>query len=242
MGCLYLLTSPSGKSYIGITSKTVEARWKAHNMRVQEGRDQALQKAIRKYGAESFKVQTLVIADKWDYLCDLERKAIAAFNTKAPNGYNLTDGGEGIVGRVHTEQASANMSAGQKRRARTDEEKKRLADLGKQYWNSPVGIARKEEAKAKNEAARKARLETLPERRSQAVKAAMQRSDVKAKVLACAAKRAADPEWRKKVSASKMGQGLGSKRSAETKAKQAEARRQWWARKHAQKATKLHED
>jgi predicted GIY-YIG superfamily endonuclease len=30
MGCLYRLRFPNGKAYIGISAKTVEARWKSH--------------------------------------------------------------------------------------------------------------------------------------------------------------------------------------------------------------------
>jgi group I intron endonuclease len=242
MGCLYRITSPSGKHYLGITSKTAQERWKVHVKRTREGRSQALNDAIKKYGADAFTVETLVIADKWDYLCDLERKAIAAFNTKAPNGYNLTDGGEGIVGRVHTETASKNMSAGQRKRQRTEAERQRIADASRVYWQSPAGMARKAEAAAKKEAARIERHATLKQRRSEATKKAMATPEVRAKVLACAAARAADPEWRKKISASKKGQGAGSRRSEETRAKMAEARRQWWARKNAQKTPALHED
>lgn len=208
-------------------------------MRVREGRDQALQKAIRKYGADAFKVQTLVIADNWEYLCDLERKAIDAFGTRSPGGYNLTVGGEGVLGRIHTPEAAANMSAGQKKRVRTEEEKARAVVGLQAYWNSPAGLAKKAAAKARQDAKKAERKRTWADRHSKAVREALARPEVRAKVMACAAKRAADPEWRKNLSASLQGNGLGSKRTDETRAKMAEARRQWWARKHA---SKLHED
>lgn len=99
-------------------------------MRTKEGRNQALQNAIRKYGAEAFTRRVLVIADDWDYLCDLERKAIIAFDTLAPRGYNLTVGGEGVVGRVHTALAAVHMSAGQKKRFSDPNERRRLAEQG----------------------------------------------------------------------------------------------------------------
>jgi group I intron endonuclease len=240
MGCLYRITSPSGKCYLGITSKTAAERWTAHLQRTREGRSQALQKAIVKYGADAFTVETLVIADKWDYLCDLERKAIAAFNTKAPHGYNLTDGGEGIVGRVHTETASKNMSAGQLKRQRKPEEIERLRALAAQYWDSDAGRAKKEAAKAAAQAKKPPLLSK--EEKSRRIREALKRPDIAAKVSQCAAKRAADPEWRKKISASKQGQGAGKIVPEETRAKMAEARRQWWARKNAQKTPALHED
>lgn len=43
-------------------------------------------------------MEVLAVANDWDYLCDLERKAIQAFRTQKPHGYNLTDGGEGTPG------------------------------------------------------------------------------------------------------------------------------------------------
>ena len=215
-----------------------------HQMKVREGRSQALQLAIRKYGAENFAVETLVIADDWEYLCDLERKAIQAYGTMAPGGYNLTVGGEGVVGRIHTEHAAANMSAGQKRRHARPEERERLRAAGKK--GTQVQIAKcaalridglpKWERDARE---KRLRLGSDEHRQmlSEQTKAAMARPEVAAKMKACAQARAANPEWRAKISASKKGQGAGRVLPEETKAKMAEARRQWWARKHATKGT-----
>jgi hypothetical protein len=103
--------------YIGISAKTADERWRRHLDRALGARPRgALSHAIKKYGPEDFKVETLVIANDWDYLCDLERKAIAAFNTKSPNGYNLTDGGEGIHGYIHDDISRANISKAQQKR------------------------------------------------------------------------------------------------------------------------------
>jgi group I intron endonuclease len=179
MGCLYILRSPNGKAYVGITSKTLEGRWAEHLQRVKEGRAQALQNAIRKYGADKFEARVLVIADDWDYLCDLERRAIAAFGTLSPKGYNLTAGGEGVVGRVHTEQAAANMSAGQKRRAQAPSEKGRLTRANKKW---------RESHPEEYEAAR----QSLAEK--------MRSPEVKAKLSAAARKQFESEEARKRAS------------------------------------------
>lgn len=227
MGCLYQLIAPNGKSYIGITSKTAEERWNVHLMRVREGRSHALQAAIRKHGQDKFQVKTLVIADDWDYLCDLEKKAIVAYGTMVPNGYNLTSGGEGVVGRVHTEDAALRMSAGQTKRKREEWEIRRLKDIAVAYWASPEGQRRKQEARDRQEAYRAGG----KQRQAAAIREALARPEVREKVLRCAAKRSATPGWREKISASKQGQGLGSKRSDETKAKQSEARRLWWEKR-----------
>lgn len=94
MGCLYRLTSPTGKQYIGITLKTAENRFVRHAKQSKNGRACAISAAIRKYGPESFVVETLVIADDTDYLRSLERSAIVKFKTLSPRGYNLSGGGE----------------------------------------------------------------------------------------------------------------------------------------------------
>jgi hypothetical protein len=101
-GFIYRATSPSGNSYIGQTCKTVEERWRQH---VSEAKTYAhkgciaLNAAIIKYGADSFIVKTL-----WectvDELDEYEIKFIQQYNTIAPNGYNLREGGNGRMSEV----------------------------------------------------------------------------------------------------------------------------------------------
>lgn len=75
----------------------------------------ALYDAIRKYGSDGFKVETLVVAD-FEYLKTLECKVIAKFGTRAPNGYNLTAGGDGALGVKPTDAARQKMSLAQLKR------------------------------------------------------------------------------------------------------------------------------
>lgn len=109
MGALYRVDFPSGKSYIGITASTTEQRFAEHIYNAKRGLGRGINRALRKYGHENAKVTTLVLADAWDYLVDLERKVIALFKTKAPHGYNMTDGGEGSLGYKHTPEALKKM-------------------------------------------------------------------------------------------------------------------------------------
>lgn len=113
MGCMYMIESPSGKQYIGITSKNIQARWRMHKTHALRSADGALQKAIQKYGHENMAVKVLVIADSYAYLKELEVKAIAAFNTKVPNGYNMTDGGDGVLGVIVTDEGRKRRSSAQ---------------------------------------------------------------------------------------------------------------------------------
>jgi group I intron endonuclease len=111
MGCLYRIDFPSGKSYIGITAGTAQVRFAEHVYNATRGLGRGINRAIRKYGAQAATLRTVVIADDWEYLMDLERKAIKAFGTKGPLGYNMTDGGEGALGYKHGAEALAKMSA-----------------------------------------------------------------------------------------------------------------------------------
>lgn len=136
MGFLYLLTFSNGKAYIGITSGTVKRRLVLHRYHARSGRKGALQAAIRKYG--DFEVKVLVEAE-WDYLVELEVAAISAFETRYPNGYNLTDGGEGTVGRRVTET---------EREASRQRNLRKIAD-GTFHLKPPAGYTHSAETRAK---------------------------------------------------------------------------------------------
>lgn len=96
MGCVYLLTFPNGKKYVGKSKYAAEKRFEAH-WRCRSGRS-ALSRALRKHGRRSVVVKTLLTSDEDKELCRMEVFYISFFGTRAPHGYNLTEGGEGIVG------------------------------------------------------------------------------------------------------------------------------------------------
>lgn len=139
MGALYKITFPNGKAYIGITADTAEGRFAEHAYNSATNRaDRPLNRAFRKYGRDAARLQTLVVADDWKYLCALERRAIAAYGTKGRGGYNATEGGEGSLGYRHTPDALRRMGEVHK---------------GKAHHSVPHSDA----AKAKMSAARKGR-------------------------------------------------------------------------------------
>ena len=99
---VYIVTNKAnGKQYVGI-SKNLTARWNTHIS--ANGSAPALHAAIKKYGKDEFIFSHICDAFDFDAACDIERMLIVQHNTKAPNGYNLTDGGEGVVGRPMTDQ------------------------------------------------------------------------------------------------------------------------------------------
>lgn len=109
-GIIYAITNRiDGKKYIGQTIQSVEVRWYHHLYSARHGlRDTVLCRALKKHGEESFSIEVIDRADSIRELSALEQKYIAALNTIAPNGYNLTSGG--LNHSVHPE-TRAKMSA-----------------------------------------------------------------------------------------------------------------------------------
>jgi group I intron endonuclease len=100
MGQIYRLDFENGKSYIGATTNDANYRFKEHKRSTRRLSEILLYKAWRKYGEPRLII--LAIIEDHD-LFETEMKAIAAYNTKAPDGYNLTDGGEGTIGYKHSD-------------------------------------------------------------------------------------------------------------------------------------------
>jgi len=119
-GILYKITFPNNKSYIGITSRSLKRRVIHHCSFAKTGKCSfPLQRAILKYGKNSFKAEILVICDDWKYLCDLEIRAIQKFKTLIPHGYNVALGGDApSLGRKQTEQQKLQQSRRAKKRAK----------------------------------------------------------------------------------------------------------------------------
>jgi len=89
---LYKITAPDGLLYIG-ASNDARRRWIDHNAKAKAGSNCDIHKAIRKFGWKNFKKQILVIGPD-EYIYELEMKAIEAFNTITPFGYNMLPGGK----------------------------------------------------------------------------------------------------------------------------------------------------
>lgn len=102
MGLIYMRISPSGGKYIGKTIHTEIHRWNDHVYEAyhsnSESYNSLLNKAIRKYGSDSFTVQILEEHIPDFLLNEREKYWIAFYKTyyKDNNhGYNMTLGGDG---------------------------------------------------------------------------------------------------------------------------------------------------
>ena len=85
----------NNKVYIGQTKqKRLSARIGKHQSDARLGSDDALHRAIRKYGIANFKVDEIFSDLDSQEKADLyEREMIKGLNTLVPSGYNLTSGG-----------------------------------------------------------------------------------------------------------------------------------------------------
>jgi len=116
--CVYVHTNTiNGKKYIGITGQDPQRRWGTNGNRYK---NPYFNNAIKKYGWDKFKHEILESNLSLKRACELEKYYIKLFNTKSPNGYNLTDGGEGTVGWVPTEDF-----------------RRKQSKIHKEQWNDP---------------------------------------------------------------------------------------------------------
>jgi len=103
MGFIYTLTSPSGKSYVGQTTRTLEERFSEHQ---KPNECVAIYGAIDKYGWDNFTTDYYECTD--DELNKHETWLIRLMGTLSPNGYNLREGG-GSHGKM-SEESKKKMS------------------------------------------------------------------------------------------------------------------------------------
>lgn len=100
---VYLLTSPSGKIYIGKGCGIVKYRGIRNRLQSYIRMDcvsqPKLYHALKKYGPENFTYEILCENNNYDDVLSIETKYISYYESKNDQyGYNMTDGGEGVVG------------------------------------------------------------------------------------------------------------------------------------------------
>jgi len=95
--CIYKLTSPSGKVYIGRTNdfnrRMIEHKFNSEK-RYKEKYDYALYKAIRKYGWNNFEKNILFETSDLEVLKKVEEEFILAYDA-VKRGYNNIYGSDG---------------------------------------------------------------------------------------------------------------------------------------------------
>lgn len=107
-GVIYMIWNlVNGTRYVGQTVQTLKKRFKEH----ASCKTMPIGRAIRKYGKKNFYYGVIKSCASKEELDYLEKFYIVALYSKAPNGYNLTDGGEGTSGIERSPEYRAKLSA-----------------------------------------------------------------------------------------------------------------------------------
>lgn len=108
---------PNGKRYIGITSKNPKQRWE-NGSGYTKLHQSAMYYAINKYGWDNIQHNILLKNLSFEEAKKKEIELIKKYNTfvhnENSNGYNMTLGGEGVLGRVVTEEQKDKMRKAKK--------------------------------------------------------------------------------------------------------------------------------
>ncbi|MBR4383755.1 MAG: GIY-YIG nuclease family protein, partial [Selenomonadaceae bacterium] len=157
----------NGKGYVGKTKQKLEARISGHKSKSKTAKS-GVDAAIRIHKWENFTVE-IIEECPIEQLDKREMFWIAELKTKTPNGYNLTDGGDGNRGFPYSPEALAKMSAAHKGKPHSKEHKANIAAAKKGKKRKPfseehkakisvalTGIKRSPETRARMSVAQKA--------------------------------------------------------------------------------------
>lgn len=105
---IYKITNlMNNKIYIGQTTQTLKERMRAHLKDYK--RNLPIDVDLYKYGIENFKVEVIDNATNKEELDQKEIYYIKLYNSKYPNGYNLSDGGSTTKGYHHRQESKDKM-------------------------------------------------------------------------------------------------------------------------------------
>jgi group I intron endonuclease len=130
-GHIYKITSPTERVYIGKTTRLKDriSYYRNNN----KGGQKILDSSIEKYGWDQHIFEVIDEAPV-EQLSELEIKYIKYFNTfhyDNPNGMNLTRGGEGTLGRKHSEETISKMIVKRTGTKRSEATKELMSSLKK---------------------------------------------------------------------------------------------------------------
>jgi len=127
----------NGRCYIGQTIQKLENRQKHHIRASRENYDNMVfHKAIRKYGIDNISWEILCECSDKNEMDFMEKYFIRFYNSKTPNGYNITDGGDGCFGYKHTEKHKKYIGEKLKGYKHSEEAKKRMGESGRGKKNA----------------------------------------------------------------------------------------------------------
>ena len=130
-GHVYKITSPTGRVYVGKTTRINDriSYYRNNN----KGGQKILDSSIKKYGWDQH-IFEIIDEAPVDQLNELEIKYIKEFNTfhyDNPNGMNLTKGGEGLLGRKHSPETINKLIAKKLGKKHSEATKKLMSETKK---------------------------------------------------------------------------------------------------------------
>lgn len=159
---VYCLTFPNGKRYVGIGVSRfgISGRWsKYRNLRCTD--QHALYRALVKYGPDAVSYSVVLETNDPSRAKAVEKQLIALWGLRRRDrGYNITEGGDGVLrgsfsqshraamsasatgasnpfyGRKHSDETKAKMSMARKGRKFSETHRQRISEAHKRYWAS----------------------------------------------------------------------------------------------------------
>lgn len=130
---VYKITNKlTNKVYIGITNQGSGARYRHHWYESRIGEPSPIHRSMAKYGEENFTLEIIDFADTYDELKEKEKYWIKWYNsTDRSIGYNLTEGGDGTFGRIHSEETKEKIRQKALGRKASEETKRRMSESKK---------------------------------------------------------------------------------------------------------------
>jgi group I intron endonuclease len=225
---LYKLSFPNGKNYVGITSKTAKKRFQEHCK--PSKKLYLVNKAIDEYGRKNVSINVIGRTDNLELLCLAEHEAIEKYNSRYPNGYNSTQGGEGYLCSEESRKRASEFNKGNKYCLGFKHTKESIAIMSesKKGNQHTLGFKHTEESKKKMSLATKAKPFSEEHRKnlSKATAEANRRrtgmkhsEETKAKMSAARIGKKLSEEHINILAEANRKRCTGTKRSEETKAK-----------------------
>jgi len=115
----------NSKSYIGQTIKSLDIRRKMHYIEAKRS-GFYFHNVLNKYNNDIFKWEILEYCNSKEEMNEMEFHYIKQYNAFRPYGYNLTYGGDGMVGFKFTEESKCRMSEIRKGRKMTESARLKL--------------------------------------------------------------------------------------------------------------------
>lgn len=158
---IYLITNKeTNKQYVGqvIQYRGYKVRFREHLCGIKTANTRLLSNSIKKHSAETFEVKLVEENIPESLIDEKEKYYIKYYNTFMPNGYNMTEGGQGVHGYKHSEKDREKLSQASKASwARLHADPERLKLRNEKVSKGLKGISRTIETREKLSIAAKKR-------------------------------------------------------------------------------------